>query len=58
MQASAIENPGNATTEVTGRHAVACCFALGGDLRLLSHHDELRMLARALRRAGWPLAYS
>ncbi|GAG44513.1 unnamed protein product, partial [marine sediment metagenome] len=27
-------------------------------LRFISHHDELRMLARALTRAGWPIAYS
>jgi radical SAM-linked protein len=33
-------------------------YAIEGDLRYLSHHDELRMLTRALVRAGWPLAYS
>lgn len=33
-------------------------FELGGDLRFLAHHDELRLLTRALVRAGWPLAYS
>jgi radical SAM-linked protein len=33
-------------------------LAIEGDLRYLSHHDEMRMLTRALRRADWPLAYS
>ncbi len=33
-------------------------YAITGDLRFLSHHDELRMLTRALVRARWPLAYS
>lgn len=31
---------------------------LTGDLRYLSHHDEMRMLARAFVRARWPIAYS
>ncbi len=33
-------------------------YSITGDLRFLSHHDELRMLTRALVRAGWPLWYS
>lgn len=33
-------------------------YAIDGDVRFLSHHDELRMLTRALVRSGWPLAYS
>ena len=33
-------------------------YALHGDLRYLSHHDELRLLARALARAGWPVCFS
>ncbi len=33
-------------------------YDLDGELRFLAHHDELRMLQRALVRAGWPLAYS
>jgi radical SAM-linked protein len=37
---------------------VAIELCVQGDLRYLSHHDELRMLARALVRARWPLAYS
>ena len=40
------------------RFRVAVEFAVMGDLRFLSHHDEVRMLTRALVRAGWPLAYS
>lgn len=31
---------------------------IAGDLRYLSHHDELRMDARAVVRARWPIAYS
>jgi radical SAM-linked protein len=33
-------------------------YAVRGDLRFLSHHDELRMFRRALIRAEWPLRYS
>jgi radical SAM-linked protein len=40
------------------RMRAALEYALTGDLRYLAHHDELRMLTRALVRAGWPLAYS
>jgi radical SAM-linked protein len=40
------------------RFRVAIELGIEGDLRYLSHHDELRMLARALVRAHWPLAYS
>ncbi len=37
---------------------VALGYAVGGDLRFLSHLDEARLLARALARAGWPVAYT
>lgn len=40
------------------RPFVAVTFGMLGDLRYLSHHDELRMLARALVRARWPVAFS
>ncbi|MBI5866286.1 MAG: DUF2344 domain-containing protein [Planctomycetes bacterium] len=40
------------------RPRVAVEYAIEGDLRFLSHHDELRMLTRALVRSRWPLAYS
>jgi radical SAM-linked protein len=43
---------------VAGAFRVAFEAAVTGDLRFLAHHDELRMLERALVRAGWPLAYS
>ncbi len=33
-------------------------FAIRGDLRYLSHHDTIRMFARALVRARLPVAYS
>lgn len=40
------------------RFRVAIEYAVTGDLRFLAHHDELRLLTRAVVRAGWPLAYS
>jgi len=40
------------------RFRVALEYALRGELRFLSHRDELRMLMRALVRARWPVAYS
>lgn len=46
------------TSEASLRYRAALEYALTGDLRFLAHHDELRMLTRALRRAAWPLAYS
>jgi radical SAM-linked protein len=58
MQSTAIENPGQTSLDGSTPSTVAFCFEIEGDLRFLSHHDELRMLARALRRAGWPLACS
>lgn len=33
-------------------------FAVRGDLRFLSHHEEMRVLQRAMIRARWPLAFS
>jgi radical SAM-linked protein len=42
--------------EVTQR--VALKLAIGGDLRYLSHRDTMRMLTRALVRAGLPVAYT
>lgn len=33
-------------------------YTMPGDLRFLSHQDELRMLVRGLTRAGWPLLYT
>lgn len=49
---------GQGRVEPAPRIRAAVAFALLGDVRHLSHHDELRMLARSLRRADWPLAYS
>lgn len=40
------------------RFRVALEYAVHGDLRFISHRDELRVLARALVRADWPLHYS
>jgi radical SAM-linked protein len=46
------------SAEPAPRFRVAVELSIGGDLRYLSHHDELRMLARAVVRARWPVAYS
>lgn len=40
------------------RIAVAARYSVLGDLRFLAHHDEMRMLSRALVRARWPLWFS
>lgn len=47
-----------APTEAPRRTRRGVEFGLGGDLRYLGHHDELRMLTRALVRARWPLAWT
>jgi len=47
-----------AGTTPAERFRVALEYAIVGDLRYLAHHDELRMLTRALVRAKWPLAYT
>jgi radical SAM-linked protein len=40
------------------RVAAAIAYAIDGDLRFISHHDEMHMIARAVTRAAWPLSYS
>jgi radical SAM-linked protein len=50
--------PETASQPAAARCRAALCYRVGGALRFLSHHDELRMLTRALTRAGWPLRYS
>lgn len=40
------------------RVRAAIHYAVEGDARFISHHDEMRMLQRALVRARWPIAYS
>lgn len=50
--AAAVSNPDGP------RIRAAVLFGIEGDLRFLSHHDEMRMLTRAVTRAAWPLAYS
>ena len=50
--------PNQGAVAQSERHAATMCYSLDGDLRFISHHDELRMLVRALTRARWPLAYS
>lgn len=46
------------TPSADQRVRVALRLEVGKDLRYLSHHDEMRLLARALVRGRWPLAYS
>lgn len=50
--------PAALQTPAATRHRVWIDYAVEGDLRFLSHHDEIRALTRALVRARWPLAYS
>lgn len=45
-------------TSAPARIRVAVEFSLRGDLRYLSHHDEMRMLTRAIIRARWPVRFS
>ncbi|MBL8878313.1 MAG: DUF2344 domain-containing protein [Phycisphaerales bacterium] len=40
------------------RVRMAVEFSLHGDLRYLSHHDEMRMLTRTVIRSRWPLRFS
>lgn len=47
-----------ATGDPPQRFRAALRYALAGDLRYLSHHDELRMLTRTLARANWPVRFS
>ena len=42
----------------TPRTRVAVQHTIEGDLRYLSHHNQMRLLERALARAAWPLAFS
>lgn len=50
--------PTAASPERIQQARVGVSYAIDGDLRFLSHHDEMRLLVRALTRAAWPLAYS
>ena len=49
---------GSAGTGEVLRFRVAVEYALEGDLRCLSHHDEMRVWARSLVRAHWPVRFS
>ena len=48
----------NASLAAPVRLRIALRYGMLGEMRYLSHHDELRMLARALVRARWPVAYT
>ena len=40
------------------RYKVAIRYGIEGDLRFISHHDTMRLFARALTRAGLPVKFS
>lgn len=44
--------------ETVLRNRVAIRFTVTGDLRFISHHDTVRVFARAIARAGLPIRYS
>jgi radical SAM-linked protein len=50
--------PAGGPPRAAERHRAALLLAIEGDLRFLSHRDEMRLLERALIRADWPLRYS
>lgn len=54
----AANRPEGNSGEAVRRWRVMFSYRVAGDQRFLSHHDELRVLTRALVRARWPLAYS
>jgi radical SAM-linked protein len=58
MHATAHQPAASKPAAQAERFALAVEFGVGGDLRFITHHDTLRMLARAFVRAGLPLAYS
>ncbi|TWT41893.1 hypothetical protein RAS1_30170 [Phycisphaerae bacterium RAS1] len=58
MASPELDTCGMGLQPVPSRPSVAVTFGMLGDLRYISHHDELRMLARALVRARWPVAFS
>lgn len=41
-----------------GKWTIAVQFTIEGDLRFISHHDTIRMWARAVARAGLPVSHS
>jgi radical SAM-linked protein len=58
MRGVTVRELGDTGPQPAVRSRVAIRFSIDGDLRYLSHRDEVRMLARALTRAGWPVAYT
>lgn len=56
--AAAIPQPAQRPPAADSGLRAAVLYSIGGDLRFLSHRDELRMMARAMTRAAWPLRYS
>lgn len=55
MTQAALSTP---SASAATRQRVAVRYAIDGDPRFISHHDEIRALVRALIRARWPLAHS
>jgi radical SAM-linked protein len=54
----AAAQPGSGSPDAAAKRRLFVETTVGGDLRFLSHRDELRVLTRALVRAEWPLAYT
>lgn len=52
------QSAGNGGATSPQRFRTAIEYGVGGDLRFISHHDEMRLMARALVRARWPLSYT
>ncbi|MDX2199800.1 MAG: TIGR03936 family radical SAM-associated protein [Phycisphaerae bacterium] len=46
------------STGTPPRLRLAIEYSMPGDLRYLSHHDEMRMLQRTFARAAWPIAFT
>lgn len=58
MSSATTPGPSGAKAAAAAGIRAAVLYAIRGDLRYLSHRDELRMLTRAMTRAAWPLRYS
>lgn len=52
------QSQSDASRELAARETVLLHYVIENDLRYLSHHEEIRLLTRAMIRAAWPLAYS
>jgi len=56
--ATAVGTPRPADNAAPPQHRWVFHYAVDGDLRFISHHDTLRLFARALARASLPVRFS